>query len=377
MDNLTHALVGAALARTGLDRRTPLATTTLVLAANAPDVDVLAYANGPYYALAFRRGITHGLPAMIVLPFAVTGVMLLCDRWRRRRPGAEPARAGALLLLSVIGLLTHPALDWMNTYGMRWWLPLDGSWSYGDSLFIIDPWLWALLGAAAFLGRPWGPPGLVLWGVSAAAASALVLAGPTPVAAKGLWTLIVLALATLTAARRPPGPEAGRLAARTLTGLALLYVGAMVGLDQLARRDALAAARAAGVEGVAAVMVAPLPADPLGAEVLLLTPDGYLRGDHRWTRSPRVELGGPATPLRAGEPAVGSAAISAAVAAALTQADARHYLTWSRFPYFHVAASPTGWRVTISDARYDGRGTGSLGGVQVDVSREAVGGRAP
>ncbi|HSR42077.1 MAG TPA: metal-dependent hydrolase, partial [Longimicrobiales bacterium] len=125
MDNLTHGLVGAALARTGLDRLTPLATTTLVVAANAPDVDLLSFAEGEYAALAFRRGLTHGLPAMAVLPFAVTGAILGWDRLvrRRRTPDAEPVRPRAILLLSVIGLLTHPALDWMNTYGMRWWLP--------------------------------------------------------------------------------------------------------------------------------------------------------------------------------------------------------------------------------------------------------------
>ena len=58
MDNLTHSLVGAALSRAGLDRRTPLATATLVVAANAPDIDVLSFVRGPYFALSFRRGIT-------------------------------------------------------------------------------------------------------------------------------------------------------------------------------------------------------------------------------------------------------------------------------------------------------------------------------
>ena len=86
MDNLTHSLVGAALARSGLDRTTPLATATLVLAANAPDIDVLAYTQGEWFALASRRGITHGVPALIFLPFAVGAAMAGWERLVRRTP---------------------------------------------------------------------------------------------------------------------------------------------------------------------------------------------------------------------------------------------------------------------------------------------------
>ena len=379
MDNLTHALVGAALARTGLHRSTPLATATLVLAANAPDVDVLAYTQGPYYALAFRRGVTHGVPAMVVLPFAVTGAMLAWDRWRlRAHPEAEPARALPLLLLSILGVLTHPTLDWMNTYGMRWWLPLDSRWVYGDALFIIDPWIWLLLGAAVFLSRPWGVVGMMAWGLGSLAAGALVLAAPVPPLAKGLWALAVLALVGRRAVATRPGPEENLWATRVLGATAVADVILMVAADLLARRDALAAARAAGVDGVEAVMVAPLAADPLGAEVLLRTPAGYLRGTHRWNRNPKVELdGGPPLPHRAGEPGVTADAVSAAISAAVTQPEGRHYLVWSRFPYYRVAPSAEGWRVTIADARYDGRGTGSLGGVEIEVPREAIGAPAP
>jgi hypothetical protein len=45
---------------------------------------VLAYADGPAADLAFRRGWTHGIPALIVLPFLLAGAMVLLDRW----PGA-------------------------------------------------------------------------------------------------------------------------------------------------------------------------------------------------------------------------------------------------------------------------------------------------
>ncbi len=46
MDNLTHSLVGLALAESGLRRRTALATATLVIGANVPDIDALIYLVG-------------------------------------------------------------------------------------------------------------------------------------------------------------------------------------------------------------------------------------------------------------------------------------------------------------------------------------------
>ena len=69
MDNLCHTLVGAALGEAGLKRRTPLAMATLLVGANLPDVDAVTYvyADSPT-SFAFRRGWTHGVLAMAVLP---------------------------------------------------------------------------------------------------------------------------------------------------------------------------------------------------------------------------------------------------------------------------------------------------------------------
>src|SRR5690606_16926911 len=94
MDNLTHSLAGAALAAAGLRRTTPLATATLVVAANAPDVDAFVYFfRDEYYALAFRRGYTHGPLAMAMLPFVVAGDAGLGPV---RAPSPRPtSRAGA------------------------------------------------------------------------------------------------------------------------------------------------------------------------------------------------------------------------------------------------------------------------------------------
>jgi len=141
-----------------------------------------------------------------------------------------------------------------------------------------------------------------------------------------------------------------------------------VAADAGARRDVLAVAARSGLGDVRAVMVQPLPADPLSSEVVILTREGYVRGSHAWTRTPRLRLDPQAvTPLRSGAPGVPAETVDRAIALAVATPDARHYLTWSRFPYYRVAPEQRGWRVTVSDARYDGRETGSLSGLDVHV----------
>lgn len=372
MDNLTHTLVGATLARAGIGRRTPLATATLIVAANAPDVDVLSYARGPMFALSFRRGITHGVPALAVLPFAVAGAVVAWDRLVRapRHPDADSERASfaALLPIAVLGLLTHPVLDWMNTYGMRWWLPFDGRWSYGDSLFIVDPWLWLLLGGAAALGGARDRAGAALWAALAAVTSWIVLNTPlAPAGAKVVWAIGVAALALAWVISRQ-AEDAGRLrTARALGSLAVLYVGAMVLTHRAAARDVHAALSAGlAADPADAVMVGPLPARPLRSEVLVQLPGAYVRGAHDWTADQPVTL-----ELDQGIPDVamvgdvGQPDALAAIAAARLDPDVTHYLVWSRFPYWRVARAPAGYSVTVGDMRYVGRG--GLGGLTVTV----------
>ena len=65
-------------------------------------------------------------------------------------------RTRSLLLLSYVGVLSHVALDLLNTYGVRLLMPFDRRWFYGDALFIIDPWLWLALGAGVWLARRHG-----------------------------------------------------------------------------------------------------------------------------------------------------------------------------------------------------------------------------
>ncbi|MGH9367718.1 MAG: metal-dependent hydrolase, partial [Thermoanaerobaculia bacterium] len=140
LDNICHTLAGAALGEAGFKRATPLAMATLLIGANLPDVDALTYVFGSGAdALAFRRGWTHGPLALAGLPLALAGAMTAWDRFvrRRRGPHAPPARFGALLLLAFVSVLSHPLLDFLNTYGMRFLMPFSGRWFYGDALFIV------------------------------------------------------------------------------------------------------------------------------------------------------------------------------------------------------------------------------------------------
>lgn len=50
-----------------------------------------------------------------------------------------------LLLACFLGVLSHPLLDLMNTYGTRILEPFSHRWFYADSLFIVDPWIWLML----------------------------------------------------------------------------------------------------------------------------------------------------------------------------------------------------------------------------------------
>jgi inner membrane protein len=150
LDNLTHSLVGALIGQCGLKRKTGLAMPALIIGANLPDVDAACFfwLDGLEH-LAFRRGITHGPPAWLLLPLVLAGALYGWDRWQARRgtrpEGRLPVNVRWLYLLGLIGCLTHPALDWMNVYGIRLLAPFSQQWFYGDVLFIVDLWLWALL----------------------------------------------------------------------------------------------------------------------------------------------------------------------------------------------------------------------------------------
>lgn len=356
-------MTGAALSAVGLRRTTPLATATLVLAANAPDVDIVAQTFGSYTALAWRRGLTHGVPALLVLPFLVTGVILAADHFvrRRLRPLAPPVSWHRVLPLAFLGVWSHPALDWLNTYGMRWWMPASGDWSYGDALFIVDPWLWLLLGGPLAILYSKDRLRAAAWGLLAGALSLLVLgSGLAPLAGRVIWVAGVLAWIVMRWRMGPePAPTAGRRVARWTLGAAAAYVLCMIASTGLSREAVRAEASTLGVTTLQEIMVGPVPANPFRGEVVLKLPGEYRTGSFAWFETPRVKLD--PRPLL-------SHPRDEIVRAAEEHPDMRNFLVWSRFPLFEVRPVEGGWEVVASDVRYLRRSmSGGLRGLTVRV----------
>ncbi len=368
MDPLTHTLAGAALADTGLARRTTLATAALVLAANMPDVDAVAYLAGADASLDLRRGWTHGVLAFVLMPILLAGTLVSLDRWwqRRRRPAppgeaAPPSASFARLLpLAYLGLASHPVLDWLNTYGIRLLMPFDERWFYGDTLFIIDPWLWLGLGAAVFLNHSSGRRQLLAWGALAAVTTAIVVAGSAgSPGARAAWLIGLLILITLRTARRPIARPArnGRLAVAALlaTGLyvVLLYTGSVA-----ARRD-VEAQLAANSVNVEDVMVGPLPLRPFLHAVVVDTGPRYRVGSFDWFREPRL--------LFDRRP-IDKPPWTEVVAAAFRAPCLQGMVNWVRFPWVEIETTADGGHVVhLMDARYTRSRTSGFGGSSVSL----------
>lgn len=144
MDNLTHTAIGLFLARAGARRWTPRATAILLVASNAPDIDVVAGAAGPLAYLHYHRHLTHALIAMPVLALLSVAVVRVAGRKPLYWPGA--------LAAGMLGVGVHLLLDWTNIYGERLLLPFSGRWLSLDSTSLVDLWIWAI--AAAALAGP-------------------------------------------------------------------------------------------------------------------------------------------------------------------------------------------------------------------------------
>jgi inner membrane protein len=342
MEPLAHTLAGACLAESGLKRLSPLAASTLIIAANIPDVDGACYLHSADAAFAFRRGWTHGVLAMALLPLALTAAMLALDRLlARRNPDRPRARPGALLALSVAGVLSHPFLDWLNNYGIRLLMPFSDRWFYGDTLFIVDPWLWLILGGAVMLAWTTHTRGIVTAAALGLGTTAVMLAAPlVPEWARAAW---FAGLAIWALARARVGAPRHPAIAATALVLAAAYVALMYAGSRTAERQVrqLAEARGWRAEQVAAM---PVPAEPLRRSVIVVSPDRYLFVPIVWTRGPAPGVAPTVFERGARDPAV-----DAALAAPFVQGVRR----WLRFPSYEVLPLPDGGRrVIIRDARF-------------------------
>lgn len=355
MDPLAHTLVGASLAETGLKRITPLAATALVVGANLPDVDAVTYLMQPDLSLGFRRGITHGIVADLIWPFVLAGLLVL---WARafRRPDAPPIRPGPLLLVCAVGVFSHPAFDWLNSYGIRLLMPLDGRWFYGDTLFIVDPWLWLLAGTSVALAWTRRRSGAILLATVALLTTALVVATDlAPIVARVVWVGGVLAIVTLRVRVGRAGAAAAehlipRVARVTLVAL-VVYVAGMRTTTALARGQATEWLSA---QGIAADVVAPmpLPARPLARDVVARAGDRYYFVLVDWLREPEIRFSGPPMPVGGPTPITD---------AALAAPHVQGLRTWLRFPSYEVLPrADGGYRVIVRDVRF-WRSQGAVG----------------
>ena len=301
MDNLAHSLAGAALGQAGLKKKTALGMATLIIAANLPDVDVLGLLWDEN--LAWRRGWTHGPLAMLLLPPILVGLMLLFDQWQsqsgRRPQGRPPLHIGWLLALAYIGWLTHPLLDFMNSYGIRLLMPFSEKWFYGDVLFIIDPWLWMILAWGVFHARY----------------------------------------------RRHTG-HAERPALYALV-IAASYMTAM-GLGSLAAVQVAGhKAQATGLGPVRQIVANPVPLNPFRRDIIVASDSQYIFAHISWL--PRYSLVFDPRPvdIHMDHPALKEARRYKAV---------RDFLYWSRLPFAHIETlSDSKIRLTLADARYSDR----------------------
>jgi inner membrane protein len=147
LEPVTHFLTGACLGRAGLNRKTALATLTLTLAAEAPDLDIFGSLRGRAFGFAHHRGFTHSFAGVPLDALAVVGFVYLVWRLRGRKTNDPnlPPRWGLLFLYACLAGLSHILLDFTNNYGVRPFWPFSEKWYSWDIVFIFEPLIFAFL----------------------------------------------------------------------------------------------------------------------------------------------------------------------------------------------------------------------------------------
>ncbi|MFN2531242.1 MAG: metal-dependent hydrolase [Pyrinomonadaceae bacterium] len=371
MDNLTHSLVGLTAAKAGLEKLSPGATAVCLLAANAPDADIVVLLFGDRWAfLQHHRGLSHSIIGTACLALILPLVFYLFDKtiaYMRSRPATVKLRQ--LLIVSIVVSATHPLLDWTNNYGIQLLLPWSSRWFYGDLVFIVDPLIWILFGGAAFLLTSPSRVQQISWAVLAVVISLLVFLGPTrrgglshPHVLQAIWIVAVGCLLALFAFRVGSrlGPTLARAAFVVLGG----YLGFLAVLHGVAinesREHAAQIARING-EQVSRIVAMPTLANPLRWECVFETESATYRFNLTLpnTTSDFVRYEN----LPAG--------IKALIQPALEDRRATILLGFARFPVITVANTDctTQTLVQFADLRYTEPG-GSRGVFSLEVPIE-------
>lgn len=372
MDNLTHSLVGLAAAKAGLERLSPGATVVCVLAANAPDSDIVGALAGRWFYLQHHRGITHSIVGTLALALLIPLLFYFGDWLIARLRGRERlVRFKGLLLASVLMSLSHPLLDWTNNYGVRPLLPWSGKWFYGDLVFIVDPWIWLTVGGAAFLLTAKTRLRTLGWAMLALGLSLLVLSSRLesarleyPNAIRVIWfgALGVLALAHW---KNLAARWGSRLAIAALA-FVVLYWGALSFLHRGAVNQAheLATAFAAPrKENVLRVAAMPTLANPLRWRCLAETDRATYQYD--LTLGQNDNAASEANQVRYEKPEKEDAALAARAA---QDSRAVVLLNFARFPVVRVEGDCMSQAIVqFADLRYTEPGRSGRGFAAADI----------
>jgi len=305
LDNATHTLTGLFLGKAGLNRLTPDATAILLIAANLPDIDVISAAGGAEAYIHWHRHLTHSLLLAPVLAFLLVGLFQIFRPW---------VPWGPALLVALLGVGSHLALDLTNVYGIRLLLPLRPAWFHLDLTPIIDFWIWGVFAvcfAAPVLGR-----------------------------------LVSSEIGTSRASKSP-----GRVSALTALAFLIVYNGGRA----VAHSRVIAALDAREYGDASAVRVAAFPAsmNPLHWNGLAETATAYYSYDFRLP-----EAFDPAQ----GE-VIAKAEPSQAIAVAAATPAFRVFTEFSLYPLYLVTPLPDpdgGTRVELTDMRFNFTSTALL-----------------
>jgi inner membrane protein len=367
LDNLTHSLVGLTAAKAGLERLSPGASLLCILAANSPDSDVaiLLFGDRCDY-LQHHRGITHAIIGTAFLALLLPLIFYGIDRlWARVRRHPPKVKFRGLLIASLIVSATHPLLDWTNNYGVRPLLPWSPRWFYGDLVFIIDPFMWVVLGGAAFLLVSKTKVSKFVWTTIAAIITFLIVFIPRAgdltnrTFLIGFWivALVLIIVLFVTGARERWGSKIAFAAFAVVllywASLAILHGRALDRGEEEAQRIA-----APNSETVGRLAVMPTLANPLRWDCVFET-------DRATYRFPIMVNGN--TPagrvIRYQKP---TGALAAALEEISGQKPSQVFLGFARFPVARLAdpSCTTQTLVQLADLRYtepgSSRGTFSV-----------------
>jgi inner membrane protein len=371
MDNLTHSLVGLAAAKAGLEKLSPGATALCLLAANSPDADIVTLVGGRWTYLQNHRGLTHSIVGAVVLALAVPLVFHAGAVLIARLRGREPVtRLRGLMIASIVVTATHPLLDWTNNYGVRFLLPWNAHWFYGDLVFIMDPVFWLVLGGAAFLVASRNKIQIAAWIAIATITTLLILFGP---AGRGglsnalplriIWISTLVGLVVLYG--RQMGPRWGAKIPRVALVIILFYVAALFAAHAVAlRRLSVIAAEITKTTNEHPVDMAAMPtlANPLRWLCIVETEASAYRFE--------LTLGtGSPEPTRLVRYQKPEASSSPLVAKAETDYRAQVFLGFARFPVLRLADSncTTQTLVQFADLRYTEPGSNGTFSLEVPV----------